>query len=71
MQKFIGDVFPEMPAAEAEARFMRENRPTSLIQRLINPEEIGDIVTFVCSARAAVINGSNIRAEGGMIQSAF
>ncbi|MGJ8656694.1 MAG: SDR family NAD(P)-dependent oxidoreductase [Akkermansiaceae bacterium] len=71
VQKFIADIFPGLPADEAEARFMSENRPTSLIQRLIKPEEIGDIVAFISSARAAVINGSNIRAEGGMIQSAF
>jgi len=71
VQKFIADVFPDLPAAEAEARFIAENRPTSLIQRLIKPQEIGDIVTFVSSSRAAVINGSNIRAEGGMVQSAF
>ncbi|CAA6678032.1 MULTISPECIES: hypothetical protein [unclassified Lentimonas] len=41
------------------------------LQRFINPREIGDIVTFVCSDRAAVINGSSLRAEGGLIGSAF
>ena len=71
VRKFIADVFPDLPAEEAEARFIAENRPTSLIQRLIKPQEIGDIVSFISSARASVINGSSIRAEGGMIQSAF
>ncbi len=71
VEKFIQDVFPDLPIAEAERRFMAENRPTSLISRLINPKEIGDIVAFLCSPRSAVINGSCIRAEGGLVRSAF
>ena len=71
VEKFIQDVFPDLPPAEAERRFMAENRPTSLINRLINPKEIGDIVAFLCSSRAAVINGSCIRAEGGLVRSVF
>ncbi|WP_333878676.1 SDR family NAD(P)-dependent oxidoreductase [Methylobacter sp.] len=71
VEKFIHDIFPGLPMTEAELRFIRENRPTSLIGRLINPKEIGDIVAFVCSARAAVINGSCIRAEGGLVRSVF
>lgn len=71
VEKFIQDVFPGLAPADAEQRFMVENRPSSLIARLIKPQEIGDIVAFVCSARAAVINGSCIRAEGGLLRSAF
>ncbi|WP_447983920.1 SDR family NAD(P)-dependent oxidoreductase [Nitrospira sp. Nam74] len=71
VEKFIQDVFPDLPPAEAERRFMSENRPTSLIGRLIDPKEIGDIVAFVCSPRASVINGSSIRAEGGLVRCVF
>ena len=68
VEKFIQDVFPGLAQTEAERRFIAENRPTSLIGRLIDPREIGDIVAFVCSARASVINGSSIRAEGGLVR---
>lgn len=71
VEKFIMDVFPNLPLAEAERKFITENRPSSLISRLINPKEIGDIVAFVSSARAAVINGACIRAEGGLVRSVF
>lgn len=71
VEKFILDVYPGLSLAEAEKKFMAENRPTSLISRLINPAEIGNVVAFVCSPRAAVINGSNIRAEGGLVRTAF
>ena len=69
--KFVQDLFPGMSLAEAEARFMRENRPTSLIGRLISPEEIGDFVAFVTSPRASAINGAALRIDGGLVRSVF
>src|SRR6202035_5468668 len=42
---------------EAEKRFMRENRPSSLIERLIDPKEIADFVTYLW--RTENINGSD------------
>lgn len=66
---FIGGLYPGLSGTDAERRFIAENRPTSLIGRLIDPKEIGDTVAFVCSARAAAINGAAIRAEGGLVRS--
>jgi 3-oxoacyl-[acyl-carrier protein] reductase len=66
--KFIGDLFPGLSEAEAEQRFMRENRPTSLIARLIDAREIGDAVAFLCSPRASAINGAAVRVDGGLVR---
>jgi 3-oxoacyl-[acyl-carrier protein] reductase len=63
----VRDLFPDLPFAEAEARFMREYRPASLIQRLIDPSEVGDFVTYVASPRASVVNGAALRIEGGLV----
>lgn len=71
VEKFMQDVYSGLTLTEAETKFMAENRPTSLISRLIKPSEIGDIVTFICSERASIINGTNIRAEGDLVRSAF
>jgi len=71
VEKFIQDVYPDLTLKEAEKKFIAENRSSSLIGRLINPSEIGDIVTFISSEKAAVINGAAIRAEGGIVRSAF
>jgi len=71
VEKFVQDVYPGVALAEAEQKFIAENRPSSLIGRFIEPSEIGDVVTFVCSARASVINGATIRAEGGLVRTAF
>ncbi|CAG0978838.1 tropinone reductase I [Methylophilaceae bacterium] len=71
VEKFIRDIYPDLPLKAAEQKFMAENRPSSLIARLIDPSEIGDIVAFICSDRVAVINGATIRAEGGLVRTAF
>lgn len=69
VDKFVQDLFPDLSPADAERRFMAENRPTSLIARLIVPAEIGDAVAFVCSPRASAINGAAIRVDGGLVRS--
>jgi 3-oxoacyl-[acyl-carrier protein] reductase len=66
--KFIADLFPGLSEQEAESQFMEKNRPNSLIVRLINPQEIADAVTFVCSPRASAINGAAVRVDGGLVR---
>lgn len=69
--KFIKQVFPDLDGKATEKTFFEQNRPNSLIQRFIEPKEIGDTVAFVCSPLASAINGSNVRAEGGLLSTAF
>lgn len=71
VSKFIQDIFPDLSSVEAERAFMQKNRPTSLIERLIRPEEIGDAVAFVCSSRASAINGATVRVDGGLVRNIF
>lgn len=71
VEKFVKDIFPNESPAEAERRFMRENRPTSLLERLIEPREIADFVTFVSSPLASAINGAALRVDGGLVRSVF
>ena len=48
---------------EAERRSVQETQSTSLIRRMIAPEEFEDLVAFVCSPKAAAINGAALRAD--------
>ena len=36
-----------------------------LLHRVLEPEEIGDVVAFCCSAAGGVLNGSVVHADGG------
>jgi NAD(P)-dependent dehydrogenase (short-subunit alcohol dehydrogenase family) len=46
---------------------MREHRPKSLIQRLIEPEEIANLVTYLSSEEAAATTGGALRVDGGYV----
>jgi 3-oxoacyl-[acyl-carrier protein] reductase len=70
VEEFIKDVFPDEEYETAEKRFMKENRPTSLIARLIRTEEVAAFVAFVCSPLASAVNGACLRVDGGLIRSA-
>jgi NAD(P)-dependent dehydrogenase (short-subunit alcohol dehydrogenase family) len=53
----------------AAANFIKQHRPTSLIQRFASVEEIANMVVYVASREASVTNGAALRAEGGLVQS--
>lgn len=57
--------------AEIEKQFFASVRPTSLLKRFETPEEVAAVVAFVASTQAASINGSAVRAEGGVVRSIF
>jgi NAD(P)-dependent dehydrogenase (short-subunit alcohol dehydrogenase family) len=53
---------------EAAAQFVKQFRPTSLLQRFASVEEIANMVVYVASKEASATNGAALRAEGGIIQ---
>lgn len=55
--------------AEAERDFFKFDRPTSLLQRFIEPTEVAAMVTYICSPRSAATNGAALRVEGGVVRS--
>jgi len=54
---------------EVEREFFQNMRPTSLLKRMIEPQEVANLVTFVCSPRSAAVNGAALRADGGVVRS--
>jgi NAD(P)-dependent dehydrogenase (short-subunit alcohol dehydrogenase family) len=53
---------------QAAALFVKEHRPTSLLQRFASVEEIANMVVYVSSKQASATNGAALRAEGGIVQ---
>jgi NAD(P)-dependent dehydrogenase (short-subunit alcohol dehydrogenase family) len=53
---------------EAASRFVKQFRPTSLLQRFASVEEIANMVVYVSSKEASATNGAALRAEGGIVQ---
>ncbi len=54
---------------EAQRTFMREHRPQSLLQRLIEPEEIAHMVVYLSSPFASATTGAAVRVDGGYVDS--
>ncbi|MEO7167721.1 MAG: SDR family NAD(P)-dependent oxidoreductase [Spartobacteria bacterium] len=71
VSEFVGQLAQEseMSREDFEKEFFQTARPTSLLKRFIEPNEIADVVAFVCSPLAAAINGASVRADGGVIKS--
>jgi NAD(P)-dependent dehydrogenase (short-subunit alcohol dehydrogenase family) len=68
---FVADLAKQgkMTAAEFEKEFFKTVRRSSILQRFIEPDEIANVVAFVCSPLASAINGAAVRADGGVVQS--
>lgn len=68
VEEFVRSLVPgDLPWAEAQARFMREHRPQSLLQRLIEPEEIAHMVVYLASPYASATTGGALRVDGGYV----
>jgi len=66
VRQLVGD---ELPWDEAQHQFMVEHRPQSLLQRLIEPEEIANMVVYLSSPFASATTGGALRVDGGYIDS--
>ncbi|UAW96894.1 SDR family oxidoreductase [Halopseudomonas nanhaiensis] len=63
------------PAAEKQGisieqagdAFVKAKRPSSIIQRAATPEEVANMVVYVCSHQASATTGAALRVEGGIV----
>jgi NAD(P)-dependent dehydrogenase (short-subunit alcohol dehydrogenase family) len=69
----IGTIAKEkgISKAEVEAGFIRDARPSSLIQRLATVDEVAAMATYLCSEQASATTGSPVRVDGGVVKSAY
>jgi len=58
-----------LPWEDAQREFMRKHRPQSLLQRLIEPVEIANMVTYLASPLASATTGGALRVDGGYVDS--
>lgn len=54
---------------EMERKFFDEARPTSILQRFIEPEEVGNMIAYLCSDAARATTGAALRVDGGVVKS--
>ena len=70
VEDFVRELVPgDLPWEEAQRLFMRDHRPQSLLQRLIEPEEIANMVCYLSSPLASATTGAAVRVDGGYVDS--
>jgi len=73
----VGDFVESLAKADGksvdqvEREFFEHVRPTSLIKRFESTEEIASLVAYVASPLASATTGAALRADGGVVKSAF
>ena len=53
----------------SEREFFRSARPSSLLKRFIEPEEVGALIAYVSSPLSSAANGAALRVDGGVVRS--
>lgn len=73
VESFLGKIGPQIGKTVEDMRtaYFETTGAASLLQRWATPEEIASLVVFLCSDRAAAINGAAQRVDGGIIRSLF
>ncbi|MDB6141607.1 MAG: bdhA [Pseudomonas sp.] len=71
VSEFVDKLSGGQPFAEFEKEFFEKARPTSLLKRFTTPEEVANMVIYVCSQASSATNGAALRVDGGVIKSAF
>jgi NAD(P)-dependent dehydrogenase (short-subunit alcohol dehydrogenase family) len=59
----------DLPWDDAQREFMRKHRPQSLLQRLIEPNEIANMVVYLASPLSSATTGGALRVDGGYVDS--
>jgi len=61
----------DMTLDELKKHTFAERRPSSLLQRYATPEEVANMICYVCSKAASATNGAALRVEGGIVTNPF
>ena len=56
---------------EAVESFLAEDRPGITLKRRGKPQEIANVIAFLCSDLAMYVEGANYRVDGGAVETAF
>ena len=70
VETFVKDLAKQhgQSVEEAASQFVKQFRPTSLLQRFASVDEIANMVIYISSKEASAANGAALRAEGGIVQ---
>ena len=66
LEKIAGE--RDIDVAEAETELIRTLRPTSLLKRMTTPEEVANMIVYLCGEAASATTGAAVRVDGGVVR---
>src|SRR6202000_798375 len=71
VETFVKDIAKQtgQPVEEAAANFIKQHRPTSLLERFASPRGIANMVVYVSAQEASATTGAALRVDGGVVRS--
>ncbi|TAM11598.1 MAG: SDR family oxidoreductase [Nevskiaceae bacterium] len=68
--RFVGELARQrgLTFAAMEQDFFKTARPSSLLHRFIQPEEVANLVAYVASPLSSATNGAALRVDGGVVR---
>jgi NAD(P)-dependent dehydrogenase (short-subunit alcohol dehydrogenase family) len=70
--KFASRAKAQNTTVEAlQEQMFATRRPTSLLRRFETPDEIANMICYVCSPAASATNGAGLRCDGGIVRLLF
>lgn len=71
-EKFEARAKAQNTTVEAlQQQMFAQRRPSSLLQRFEAPEEIANMICYVCSPASTATNGAALRCDGGIVRNPF
>ena len=70
VQQFVKDIGKAQNKTpdQIEEEFFAKLRPSSLIKRFATPEEVANMVAFLCSPLSSATTGASVRVDGGVVR---
>lgn len=57
-----------LDAKTFEREFFTHARPSSILKRFASPEEVANMIVYVCGQTASATNGAALRVDGGVVR---
>lgn len=71
VDEFVKQISGGKPFADFEKEFFATMRPSNLLKRFASPEEVANLVVYVCSPLSSATTGAALRVDGGTVRSCF
>jgi NAD(P)-dependent dehydrogenase (short-subunit alcohol dehydrogenase family) len=71
VNEFVEKLSGGQSLSDFEKKFFEEARPSSLLKRFTTPDEVANLVAYVCSSLSSATTGAALRVDGGVVRAAF